>query len=37
MNLKEKSCEVQFPTLQLEDTRHDKNLTCTIKMCSAYI
>ena len=27
MNLKNKSCEIQFPTLQLEDTRYDKNLT----------
>ena len=27
MNLKGKSCEIQFPTVQLEDARYDKNLT----------
>ena len=27
MNLKDKSREIQFPTMQLEDTRYDKNLT----------
>lgn len=30
MNLKEKSREIQFSTMQLQDTRYDKSITASL-------